>query len=187
MIKSCWRKVTNKFMTSILIRSRRGQRHRHTQKKKPCEDGGRGLNYVDTNLGTPGVTRGWNKEGISLRASRRNLASPHHAFEYWSVELQEIVSCFTQPVYAIHYGGFGVPVHSIFQNITYLNYSISFKFCRARTLLVSLNLKCHFHSRNVLVYAFIKLLSPFFSFLFLYVVDIKIISWTLSVFSDFSI
>lgn len=67
MIKSCWRKVTNKFMTSILIRSRRGQRHRHTQKKKPCEDGGRGLNYVDTNLGTSGVTRGWNKEGISLR------------------------------------------------------------------------------------------------------------------------
>lgn len=111
----------------------------------------------------------------------------HHAIEYRSVELQEIVSCFTQPVYAIHYGGFGVPVHSIFQNITYLNYSISFKFCRARTLLVSLNLKCHFHSRNVLVYAFIKLLSPFFSFLFLYVVDIKIISWTLSVFSDFSI
>lgn len=109
----------------------------------------------------------------------------HHAFEYWSVELQEIVSCFTQPVYAIHYGGFGVPVHSIFfRNITYLNYDI-FQICRARTLLVSLNLKCHFHSRNVLVYAFIKLLSPFFSFLFS--CSYKNNFWTLSVFSDFSI
>lgn len=38
----------------------------------------------------------------------------HHAFEYWSLKLQEIVSCFKQPVYAIHYGGFGVSVHSIF-------------------------------------------------------------------------
>ena len=111
----------------------------------------------------------------------------HCAFEYWSLELQENLSCFKQPVYAIHYGGFRVPVHSVFQNITYLNYSISFKFCRARTLLVSLNLKCHVHSRNILVYAFIKLFSPFFSFLFLYVVDTKIISWTLSFFSDFSI
>ena len=82
MIKSCWRKVTTKSMTSILIRSRRGQRHRHTQKRKPCKDGGRGLNYVDTNLGTPGATRGWSKEGRPLGPPEGICPHQHLAFEY---------------------------------------------------------------------------------------------------------
>ena len=55
MIKSCWRKVTNKFMTSILIRSRRG---------RPCEDGDRDWNDTVTTQ----EEGGRRKESFSLRA-----------------------------------------------------------------------------------------------------------------------
>ena len=64
------------------MRSRLGQRHGHTQKRRPCEDGGRDRNYADTNQGTPGPPEAEEaRKDSPIEPSEEMWPCQHFAFE----------------------------------------------------------------------------------------------------------
>lgn len=62
-------------VTPVLIKGRRGQRHRHTQGRRPYDNRIKVWNYVDTSQGKPGPTRHWKDiEGFSPKDFGENMA-----------------------------------------------------------------------------------------------------------------